>query len=309
VLPHGDDEPGALAGRLTPTGQVTTFGSPAALGAPVAGPGGATWFVDATGKAAIDRVTPSGEFTQFSAGPVAAPRHLVAGPDGNLWYSGPGAIGRVTPTGEITQFNRCLDYRQPFSEPSTIVSGPGGDLWFTSVTSRETPSMEEDPTVGRVTPAGDITLFKAGVGLEPRSIAAGPDGRVYFSAGNDEVERITPPTAPVNTFVFLSGRMSGSGVAEFLPELPGAGTVKVRSATLLLPHKRTIKLPRAAALTGPVAECGPRPLRLKLRGAALKAQRSQGTIRVKVTATFTPTGGSPDTETAVTYLRAKPRRR
>jgi streptogramin lyase len=309
VLPHGDGEPGALAGRLAPTGEVTDFGSPPAFGAPVSGPGGATWFIDATGKATIDRVTPTGEFAQFKASPVAAPSHLAAGPDGNLWFSGPGAIGRVTPTGEITQFNHCLDYHRPFSEPSTIVSGPGGDLWFTSVTSRETPSMEEAPTIGRVTPTGEITQFKAGIGLEPRSIAAGPDGRVYFSGGNDEVERITPPQAPVNTFVFLSGRVSAGGVAEIVPELPTAGTIAVRSAALLLPHKRTMKLPGAASPAAPVGDCGPKPLRLRLRGAALKRQQSEGTIRVKVTATFTPTGGSPNTETAVAYLRGKPRAR
>ncbi|HVX33477.1 MAG TPA: hypothetical protein VHA80_10100 [Solirubrobacterales bacterium] len=306
VLPHGDGEPGALAGRLTPSGEVTGFGVPPAFGTPVAGPGGATWFIDATGEGTIDRVTPSGEFTRFAADSVAAPRHLVAGPDGNLWFSGPGAIGRVTPTGEITQFDHCLKYRRAFSEPSTIVSGPGGDLWFTSVTSRETPAMEEAPTIGRVTPAGEITQFRAGVGLEPRTIAAGPDGRVYFSGGNEEIERITPPQAPVNTFVFLPGRVSAGGVAEIVPELPGAGTVRLRRAALLLPHKRTIELRGAAAARGPVADCGPRPLRVRLRGAARRLQRREGTVRVKVTATFTPTGGSPDTETAVTLLRGKP---
>jgi streptogramin lyase len=304
-LPHGDEESGGVLGRIDPSGALTSFGeAPGAFGAPVAAPDGNIWFVDeSTHTTTIDRVTPGGELTKFSQGLAGIPTDLVGGPGGNLWYSAQRSIGRVTPSGQITSFSGCLTYRLPFSEASTIISGPGEELWFTSITSRELPSMEEAATLGRVTASGQITLFKAGLGLEPQWLLAGPDGRVWFSSGTEEVERITPPSAPVNTFIFNPGKVSSGGVAEVPVEVPGPGTVKLRRVVLLLPHKQTLKLPGAAALHASPSACGPTALRLKLRGTALARQRKQGTLRVKVTATFTPTGGSPNTRTEVTYLR------
>ncbi len=308
VLPHGDSDPGAVAGRLDPTsGTVTPFGgAPAALGAPVAGPGGDVWFADGSDRRdSIDRVTPSGEFTRFSQGLAGFPTDLVAGPDGNLWFTAQRSIGRVTPDGTITQFSDCLDYRLLFSEARSIVSGPGGDLWFTSATSRQLPSMAEAPTIGRVTPSGAITLFKAGIGPEPQSILAGPDGRVWFSGGGPEIERIAPPQAPVNTFIVTPGKVSAKGVAEVPVEVPGPGQVELRKVILLLPHQRTASLPGAASLQVSPSTCGQTALRLKLRGKALAMQRKQGSLRVRVTATFTPSGGSPNTRTETTFLRGR----
>jgi streptogramin lyase len=310
-LPHGDGEPGGVAGRVDAAGVVTTFGeTPAAFGAPVAGPGGDVWFIDTSERrATIDRVTPGGELAKFSQGLAGLPTDLVAGPDGNLWYTAQRSIGRVTPSGEITSFDDCLTYRMAFSEASTIVAGPGEELWFTSVTSRELPSMEEPATIGRVTPDGAITLFKGGLGLEPQALVAGPDGRVWFTDGRDEIDRITPSDAPVNTFIVLYGKASPRGVATIPVEVPGPGTVKLRRAVLLMPHKRTVALPGAAAVRASPAACGATSLRLKLRGKALARLRRDGSLRLRVTATFTPTGGSPDTRTEVTYVRAPRGRR
>jgi streptogramin lyase len=304
VLPHGDGEPGAVAGRLEPSGTVTSFGdAPAGFGAPAAA-GGAVWFADTSAhQFTIDRVTPSGELVKFSQGLTGFPTHLVAGPEGNLWYTAQRSIGRVTPTGEISTFTDCLNYHLLFSEASTIVSGPGGDLWFTSVTSRQLPSMAEAPTIGRVTPSGQITLFKAGIGPEPQSIVAGPDGRVWFSGGGNGIERITPPQSPVNTFVLIPGKAGASGAAEVPVEVPGPGTVKLRKAVVLLPHKRTLSLPGAAAIQASPSACGAAPLRLQLRGKALAQLRDAGSLRVRLTATFTPTGGTPNTETRMALLR------
>ncbi|HEY2479327.1 MAG TPA: hypothetical protein VGI17_11435 [Solirubrobacterales bacterium] len=303
-LPHNNGEPGGLAGRVSPSGEVALVGdAPAAFAAPVAGPDGDVWFTDATGHTAIDRVTPSGELAKFSQGLLGVPTHLVAGPDGNLWFTAQQTIGRVTPSGEITTFTKCLDYRMTFSEAASIVSGPGGDLWFTSVTSRMLPSMGEAPTIGRVTPSGEITLFKAGIQSEPGSIVAGPDGRVWFTAGGEGIDRITPPDAPVNTFILTPGEVSTSGIARLPVEVPGPGLIKARRVVLLLPHKRTARLPGAASLHAAPAACGPASLRLRLRGPALSRLRREGSIRVRVTATFTPTGGTPNTRTEVTVLR------
>ncbi|MBS1843475.1 MAG: hypothetical protein JST53_03565, partial [Actinobacteria bacterium] len=167
-LPHGDGEPGGLIGRLSPEGALSSFGTaPAALGAPVAGPDGNVWFVADNGKVAIDRVTPSGEISQFESATLGVPSQLVAGPDGDVWFTAQHSIGRVTPSGEINTFTDCMDYRHLFSEAASIVAGPGEELWFTSVTSRQLPSLGEPPTIGRVTPDGKITLIKAGIRSEP----------------------------------------------------------------------------------------------------------------------------------------------
>ncbi len=303
-LPHGDGEPGGLIGRLSPSGALAQFGAaPAAIGAPVAGADGNVWFAADSSHVAIDRVTPSGEISEFGSGVVGVPSDLVAGPDGNVWFTAQQSIGRVTPSGEITQFTDCMNYRQLFSEATSIVAGPGEDLWFASVTSRQLPSIEEPPTIGRVTPSGKITQFKAGIDWEPRSLLAGPDGRVWFAGGAEEIERITPPSAPVNTFVFARGRAKADGTAEIAVEVPDPGTIGLRQLAVVLPHKRTIRLPSRPAARASAATCGPARLRLRLRGAARTRLRRKGRVEVRVRATFTPTGGSANTEVATIVLR------
>jgi streptogramin lyase len=295
-LPHDDDEPGGLVGQVGSTGTVTSFGAPpAALGAPIAGPQGDVWFVDdARERPAIDRVTPGGEITRFGKGQVGIPSDLVAGPEGNVWFTAGQSIGRVTPSGQVSRFNGCMDFRRDFSEATQVVSGPGGDLWFSTVTSRMTPSLEEPPTIGRVTPAGEITLFKDGV-ADQSSLLAGPDGKVWFAGNREEIERITPPSAPVNTFVFAPGKVKAGGAAEVPVEVPGPGRIELHQLTLLLPGKRTKRLldspSRAVAST-----CGPTRLKLRLSGAAAAVLRREGRVKLRVRATFTPTGGSANTE-------------
>ena len=307
-LPHGNGEPGGLIGRLSQSGAVTLFGAaPAASGAPVAGADGNVWFVGDGGDVAIDRVTPTGEISQFGSGLVGAPSDLVAGPDGNLWFTAQQSINRVTPSGEITSFTDCMDYRRTFSEANSIVAGPGEDLWFTSVTSRELPAIEEPPTIGRVTPSGEITQFKAGIDSEPRSLLAGPDGRIWFAGGGEEIERITPASAPVNTFIFAPGQVMANGASELAVEVPGPGRIELHQLALVLPDQRTIRLPSGPSVRAVAAACGPTRLRLRLRGAAKARLRRNGRVGVKVAAAFTPDGGSANTEVETIVLRKRRR--
>src|SRR4051812_28445342 len=57
------------------------------------------------------------------------PYGIVAGPDGNLWFTESGAnnIGRISATGVITEF----PIPTADSGPSAIAAGPDGNLWFT----------------------------------------------------------------------------------------------------------------------------------------------------------------------------------
>ena len=76
--------------------------------------------------------------------PTAAsgPAGIVAGPDGNLWFteSSGNRIGRITPAGVITEF----PVPTAASEPFGIAAGPDGNLWFTERAGNQ---------IGRITPA------------------------------------------------------------------------------------------------------------------------------------------------------------
>src|SRR5579885_3133497 len=133
--------------------------------------------------------TPS--ITEFAV-PIANsdPEGIVAGPDGNLWFTEyqSSKIGRITPSGTITEF--ALPNAN--SQPRGIATGPDGNLWFTEYGSNQ---------IGRITPSGTITQFAlpnpcfnssfciAG----PWGIIAGPDGNLWFTdPGGDQIGRITP---------------------------------------------------------------------------------------------------------------------
>ena len=143
------------------------------------------------GSPGIFRITPAGAITEFThrLNTGASPLRIVAGPDGDLWFTDSGAtpaIGRVTPQGVITEFSKGLD---PLAQPAAIASGPDGNLWFTDV--------GKTPAIGRITPAGVITEFTQGLNPEaaPNSIAAGPDGDVWFTDGAGAIGRVTPQGA------------------------------------------------------------------------------------------------------------------
>ena len=125
--------------------------------------------------------------TEFSAGisAGAAPYGIVAGPEGNLWFTELSGrrIGRITPAGVVTEFSAGISAS---AGPVTITLGPDGNLWFT-----ENPGNR----IGRITPAGVVTEFSAGIspGAGLQTITAGPDGNLWFTepSGN-RIGRITP---------------------------------------------------------------------------------------------------------------------
>jgi streptogramin lyase len=148
------------------------------------------------------------QVSEFTAGlaPESSPEHIVAGPDGNLWftvrgsYAADSAIGRIAPDGAITRFESGLD---PKGNPTSIARGPDGNLWFT-----DRGSYFASPAIGRVTPQGTITEFAAGLqeGSKPQDIVAGPEGDLWFA------DRPTAGTASP-----ALGRVTPSGtIGEFL---------------------------------------------------------------------------------------------
>ena len=197
-------------GRITPSGEITMFrkGLPHGEfpGVLTAGPDGNVWFAvypgatNAGGNGAIGiaRITPSGVITVFSHGLPAGSLtggnsnlarygagQLLAGPDGDLWFtvapafsssapSSTAAIGRITPSGSITVFSQVLPAG---GFVGNLVSGPDGNLWFTPMTANGTG------VIGRITPSGAVTVFNSlalAAGGGAGNLVTGSDGDLWF---------------------------------------------------------------------------------------------------------------------------------
>ncbi len=192
--------------RIAPDGTVSRFPMPqGAEGGPtgtyrttaewslVIGPDGNVWFggrrhpLDEEGREAgsesiIGRLTQSGELSEFRLPNGGGfPTRLAVGPDGNVWFTAAEAssVGYVTPAGQIQEFPLS-----PYAFPNYIAGGRDG-VWFTEDL--------EGSVVARITPSGEIYEFRISGDEEvPRagSLAAGPDGRIWFAAGRGQVGRI-----------------------------------------------------------------------------------------------------------------------
>jgi streptogramin lyase/putative cell wall-binding protein len=109
------------------------------------------------------------------------PDQIVAGPDGNLWFTGVNGVGRLTPsTGAITKFSSGLP---PFDVTSGLTVGPDKNLWF---------SLVNGPGIGRITTAGVITMFTVGISAQVYAITSGADGNLWFTEQGPNIGRITP---------------------------------------------------------------------------------------------------------------------
>jgi streptogramin lyase len=128
------------------------------------------------------------------------------------------------PVGTLTS------HRSQISQPLDIAAGPDGALWFADyagdsigristagvISVFRTPNLRPttgitagsdgnlwfsfDVGVGKITPEGAITTYGVPGGNAPRDIVAGPDGNIWFvNPGNDYIGRVTP-AGVVTTF-------------------------------------------------------------------------------------------------------------
>ncbi len=237
-------------GRITPNGAVTEFPIPRPLADAkdiAAGPDGNVWFTEPFTNR-IGRITPTGAVARFllpntpsnpfdclDTGLVNRcpyPFRIVAGPDGNLWFTERFAqrIGRITPGGAITEFpipGGKQDSSFGLGAPVGITAGPDNNLWFTrlgQVLPVDRGSPVPSGSIARITsgcpppPAPTVCSGAAGAVTEypipppnsnnPTDIAAGPDGNLWYVTasqafdnggpafgerpGNNKVGRITP---------------------------------------------------------------------------------------------------------------------
>lgn len=98
--------------------------------------------LDASSSSATD-ATPNGDppITTFSdpGHHLRRPRDIVAGPDGNLWFTADSAstICRLTTHGVMTEY----PVHVPATTPAGIAAGPDGYLWFTDRNSGNVGSI------------------------------------------------------------------------------------------------------------------------------------------------------------------------
>lgn len=210
-------------GRITTTGVLSSFALAGKSRTPyfeAAGSDGNLWITLGANKSnteAIGRLTHAGLLTVFplpaplASLPVdeAGPRHIVSGPDGNLWFvERSGYVGRMTPSGVLTRFPTPT----PLSFLSGITVGPDGALWFTE-------SLVDK--IGRITTSGAITEYSSPSSFTGTAgIATGPDGNLWFAElFTDKVGRITP-AGVVTEFAVTPGSGPGSSTLRILVELP-----------------------------------------------------------------------------------------
>ena len=163
-------------------------------GAIAAGADGNLWFTEHIGNR-IGRITPRGAVTEFPVGPATGvgPGDIAAGPDGNLWFTGPASDG------EPDRAHHPDRRRHRFSAGISARPSPPGSPPARTATSGS-PSTATN-RIGRITPAGVVTEFSAGItGNISGAITAGPDGNLWFTesagaSGSDRIGRITPAGA------------------------------------------------------------------------------------------------------------------
>jgi streptogramin lyase len=207
---------GNKIGAINPsTHRIAEFPIPTAGSAPAritTGPDGNLWFTESQGNkiGAINPTTHAiSEFTVptptpvvigFAAGPEGRPTlagiatpppnsepfGIVAGPDGNIWFTEEigNKVASINPS-----MHTFADFAIPTasSQPLGIAAGPDGRIWFTEAHGKKIGSI--DPT----THAFVETSLTSG--SAPVDITSGPDGDLWFTeAGANKIGTVNPLT-------------------------------------------------------------------------------------------------------------------
>jgi virginiamycin B lyase len=136
--------------------------------------------------------------------PAAEPYGIIAGIDGNIWFTESEAnkIGRITPEGEFQEF------RLPpqSADPRDMTLDAEGAIWFTELAGN---------VIGRITSSGHQTYYPVPTGFaDPLGIAAAPDGTIWFTESGEvsQIGILTPPLGYIEE-IQLGGDLRPSFIA------------------------------------------------------------------------------------------------
>ena len=176
----------------------------------------------------------------------SVPFEIVAGPDGNLWFteacsgtlSNPGKVGKITTTGSITEYTTNGLY------PTYITVGPDNNLWFTE-TNPPTRSLDK---VGKIsTNGGAVTDYSTSssnfTGIA--GISFGADANLWFTeCSKNYVDTMTT---------------SGSGFTQYNTGLTSgsqpAATVKGPDGRVWFTERNAVKIGKIDT-SGTISEYG-----------------------------------------------------
>ncbi len=121
---------------------------------------------------------------------VSLPASIVAGPDGNLWYTDNAVaqVARMTPAGRVTL------YPVPLANVATsgITVGPDGAVWFTVTDFGYSGGPSTPTAIGRLSMSGTMKLYPLPAHSSPFGLVFGPDGAIWYTDPNsNSIGRLT----------------------------------------------------------------------------------------------------------------------
>lgn len=292
--------------RITPVGQITSFdiitGDPtkyAYVGLLARGPDGNLWFtvsIFTSGqpyearRQAIGKLTTTGQVTLFplditnEPGRYSAPSSLLAGPDGNLWFtiSDRRAYYSITPEGRIT------DYTLPsnlYVYDLRFFAATGDSLWFTGAGLGRLHLPATSTLTTRAVGNGTISPGGTYPTSQERTISATPaTGNTFVGWRVDGFYRSWSPTLPVTVV--------GPTAAEaiFLPtalfaDLPGSDPTAIAARELAT---------RGIMAALPPARCQQLGLAAPCFGATIPLDRIEGAMMLAQSLPYGLQGPGPD---------------
>jgi streptogramin lyase len=226
--------------RMTPDGVFTTIPVPTGLllGLFFTGPDGGLWFSGerelntnasptSTYEGVTGEITTDGHFTEhlYRASPGAR-ESLCVGPDKAIWYAVldpvgadythlTGRIVRESPSGQVQEF------AVPHG-PNSVATGSDGALWFSEYSEfvsggdGSVMPVARKGVIGRITTAGVASEIPIDSSLGVDQLAAGSDGAIWFTVGQDETGKF--------------GRITPSGVLQTFTTGGNSAIVKIVAA-------------------------------------------------------------------------------
>lgn len=174
-------------GRMTPAGTTTTWTTTtgdAYSGSIAAGPDGNLW-VAGLDYLHLLRITPTGTITKIRAGVLTT--HVIAGPDGQVWFDDYYGVGRVATDGSApTVWNESFG---KYTDCDPYMStGPQGGLAFDAsgtlwAAATFVPAIERLDQAGTTTSPSALQplIPRRGAFTAPYAITHGADGTVWVS--------------------------------------------------------------------------------------------------------------------------------